>query len=84
LVVPREGPVKDIERLFLIACGFEDDGQEFRLFLEGPNPLPSVHRHRGVRTNLFYLFPGDEAEAIRRYVTEHPEWERLRVPEEKN
>ena len=74
--------MKDIERLFLIACGFEDDGQEFRLFLEGPNPQPCVSRPRGVRTNLFYLFGNDEAETIRRYVTAHPEWQRLRVPEE--
>lgn len=74
--------MKDIVRLLLIACGFEDNGQEFRLFLEGPNPQPTNHRPRGMRTNLFYLFADDEAEAIRRYVAAHPEWERLRVPEE--
>jgi hypothetical protein len=77
-----EEPVKDIERLFLIACGYEDNGQEVRLFLEGPNPTPTRDRLQGRRSNLFYLFSHDEAEAIRCYVSAHPEWEKLRVPEE--
>ena len=74
--------MKDIERLFLIACGYEDSGHEVRLFLEGPNPTPTRDRQQSRRSNLFYLFSDDEAEAIRRYVTAHPEWERLRVPKE--
>lgn len=72
--------MKDIERLFLIACGYEDNGQEFRLFLEGPNPQPSVNRPRGVRTNLFYLFAGEEAEAIRAWLVTRKAWQVLRVP----
>jgi len=70
----------DVDRLFLIACGYEDNGQEIRLFLEGPNPQPSFSRPRGVRTNLFYFFVGDEADAIRAWLSTRKAWQVLRVP----
>jgi hypothetical protein len=70
----------DVERLFLICCGYEDNGQEFRLFLEGPNPQPSATRTRGDRTNLFYLFAGEEADAVRAWLSTRKAWQVLRVP----
>jgi hypothetical protein len=70
----------DIDRLFLISCGYEDNGREIRLFLEGPNPGPSFNREQGKRTNLFYLFAGDEADAIRAWLSTRKAWQVLRVP----
>src|SRR4051812_32030569 len=70
----------DIERLFLICCGYEDSGDQFRLYLEGPNPQPSCNRDHGQRTNLFYLFDREEAEAIRHLLANRKVWQVLRVP----
>jgi hypothetical protein len=70
----------DIDRLFLIACGYADDGKEFRLFLEGPTPKPSFDRDRPKRTNLFFLFSGDQADAIRAWLSTRKAWQILRVP----
>jgi hypothetical protein len=70
----------DIDRLFVLACGFEDDGKEFRLFLEGPNPKPSFSRDRPRKTNLFFLFAGEEADAIRKWLSTRKAWHVLRVP----
>jgi hypothetical protein len=71
----------DIDRLFVLACGFEDDGKEFRLFLEGPNPKPSFDRDRPRKTNLFFLFAGEEADAIRKWLSNKKAWHVLRVPQ---
>lgn len=70
----------DIDRLFLICCGYADDGNEFRLFLEGPNPKPSFDRDRPKKTNLFYLFAGREADAIRKWLSTRKAWHVLRIP----
>src|SRR5947209_19761666 len=70
----------DIDRLFVIACGYADDGEEFRLFLEGPNPKPSFDRDRPKRTNLFFLFAGEEADAIRKWLATRKAWPILKVP----
>jgi hypothetical protein len=70
----------DIDRLFVLACGFEDDGREFRLFLEGPNPTPSFDRDRPRKTNLFFLIVGEEADAIRKWLSTRKAWHVLRVP----
>lgn len=71
----------DVGRLFSICCGYADDGQEFRLFLEGPNPTPSFDRDRPKKTNLFYLFSGKEADAIRAWLSTRKAWHILKVPE---
>jgi hypothetical protein len=70
----------DIDRLFVLACGFEDDGKEFRLFLEGPNPKASFSRDRPRKTNLFFLFGDEEADAIRKWLSNKRAWQILRVP----
>jgi hypothetical protein len=70
----------DIDRLFVLACGYEDNGQEFRLFLEGPHPKPSFSRDRPQKTNLFFMFAGQEADAIRKWLSTRKAWQVLRVP----
>jgi hypothetical protein len=70
-----------VEQLLLLCCGFEDDGRDVRLYLDSPDPQPSFTRESGVRTPLFHLFVGEDAEAIRRYLVAHRAWEVLRVPQ---
>jgi len=71
----------NIDVLLTTCCGFEDgqDGQ-IRFFLDGPNPEPSLKRERPARTDLFHLFGGDEAQAIRDYLARHRCWDVMRVP----
>lgn len=70
-----------VERLFLLCCGFEDDGNEVKVYLDSPDPQPSISRQHGVRTSLFHLSVGEDAEAIRRFVSQHRTWDLLRVPQ---
>jgi hypothetical protein len=69
-----------IEELLLTSCGFEEEGENFKFFVAGPKPGPSTSREQGVRTSLFHLFSGEDAEAIRHYLQTHPAWEARRVP----
>lgn len=68
--------------LLMTCCGFEDDGEYVRLYLDSPRPEPSLTRDRGVRTLLFHLFGGAEAQAIRDYLVRYRCWDVLRVPPE--
>lgn len=70
----------DIDRIFVIACGYADDGKEFRVFLEGPNPKASFERDRPKKTDLFHLFTGEQADAIRKWLSTRKAWHVLRVP----
>mgnify|MGYP000857568993 FL=1 len=70
----------NIDLLLTTCCGFEDDGEHVRFFLDSPTPEVSFTRERGVRTDLFHLFGGDEAQAIREYLARHKCWGVLRVP----
>lgn len=70
----------NVEQLLLVCCGFEDDGENFKFYLDSPNPQPSLDREQGVRTSLFRLFSGEDAEAIRRYLATRRAWDVLRVP----
>jgi hypothetical protein len=70
----------DVQQLFLVACGYEDTGEEIRVFLDSPTPEPSVSRKRGQRASLFHLFAGEQAEAIREWLSRHKAWQVLRVP----
>jgi hypothetical protein len=69
-----------VEELLPLCCGVEDDGKSVKLYLEGPDPKPSFDREQGVRTPLFHLFSGEDAEAIRRYLATHRAWAILFVP----
>ena len=70
----------NIDTLLMTCVGFEDDGEHVRFFLDGPNPEPSLKRERGVRTELFHLFGGNEAKAIRDYLSRKRCWDVMAVP----
>jgi hypothetical protein len=70
----------NIDLLLTTCCGFEDDGEHVRFFLDSPTPDVSFTRDRGVRTDLFHLFGGDDARTIREYLARHKCWDVLRVP----
>ena len=65
-----------------MCCGYEDFGNELRLYLDSPMPKPSISRERGVRTKLFHLFAGEDAEAIRSWLARNKAWQVLRVPQD--
>ena len=71
----------NIDVLLMTCCGFEDDGHEVRFYLDSPIPEPSFTRERGVRTNLFHLFAGDDAQTFREYLARHRCWDVMRVPQ---
>lgn len=66
--------------LLFTACGFEDDGEHVRVYVDCPRPAVSFTRDRGVRTPLFHLLAGEEADAFRRWLSQNRAWECLRVP----
>lgn len=70
----------NIDVLLMTCCGFEDDGREIRFFLDSPTPAISFTRDRGVRSPLFHLFSGDDAQLFREYLARHRCWDVLRVP----
>ena len=71
-----------VEELLLLCCGIEDDGQCVKLYLDSPQPELSVSREQGIRTQLFHLFSGDDAETIRNYLATRRAWDVLRVAPE--
>ena len=70
----------DIDGLLVTCVGFEDDGEHVRFFLDSPTPGVSLMRGRGVRTPLFRLFAGDDAQEFREYISRHRCWEVMRLP----
>jgi hypothetical protein len=70
----------NIDLLLTTCSGFEDDGEYVRFFLDSPTPVPSLTRERGVRTDLFHLFGGDDAERFREYLARHRCWDVMRIP----
>jgi hypothetical protein len=70
----------NIDVLLTTCVGFEDDGRQIRFFLDSPTPGVSLTRERGVRTPLFHLCAGDDADAVREYLARHRCWDVMRVP----
>lgn len=70
----------NIDLLLMTCCGFEDDGEHVRFYLDSPTPEVSFTRERGVRTDLFHLFGGDDARRFREYLSWHRCWDVMRVP----
>jgi hypothetical protein len=66
--------------LLLTACGIEDDGESVRVYVDGPTPEPSYTRDRGIRSDLFHLFSGEDAATIRGWLRQNRAWDCLRVP----
>jgi hypothetical protein len=69
-----------VERLLLVCCGYEDDGESVRVYLDGPDPEPSVSRRRGRKGPLFYLLVGEDAEDMRHYLRTYRVWQCMRLP----
>lgn len=70
----------NVEHLLMTCCGFEDDGEQVRFYIDSPEPAPSLRRECGVCSNLFRLFGGGEAQAFRDYLARHRCWDVMRVP----
>lgn len=67
--------------VFPLICGYERVGlDQVRLYVEGPTPVPNFTRQRGVRTPLFHLYAGRDAEAILAWLDRNRAWQCLRVP----
>ena len=48
--------------------------------LDGPTPTASFDRQRGIRTQLFRLYGGGDAESIMAWLSANKAWQCLRVP----
>lgn len=68
------------EAVFPFISGYEWVGGQLRLYVDGPSPEPSFTRSRGVRTPLFRLFAGREAESVKSWLGRNRAWQCLRVP----
>jgi hypothetical protein len=66
--------------VFPFVCGFERVGDQVRLYVDGPTPTPSFDRRQGVRSPLFRLYSGQDAESILAWLAQNRAWQVLRVP----
>lgn len=72
--------VMNIWDIFPLIVGYERVGDQVRLYVDGPTPEPSFTRQRGVRTPLFHLYAGRDAEAVLAWLDRNRVWQCLRVP----
>ena len=70
----------NFEAVFPFVSGYEHLGDVTRLYGDGPMPTASFTRHRGVRTPLFRLLAGEDAQAARAWLARNRAWQVLRVP----
>jgi hypothetical protein len=66
--------------VFPFVCGYECVGDQVRLYVDGPTPTPSFSRQQGVRSPLFRLYSGQDAESILTWLAQNRVWQVLRVP----
>jgi hypothetical protein len=66
--------------IFPLVAGYERVGDQVRLYVEGPKPAPSFTRRRGVRTALFHLYEGQDAQDILAWLDRNRVWQVMRVP----
>lgn len=66
--------------IFPLIVGYERVGDQVRLYVDGPTPEPSFTRRRGVRTPLFRLYSGQDAQDILAWLGQYRAWQVLRVP----
>ena len=67
-------------KLFPSICGYECVGDHLRLYVDGPTPQHSFNRRRGVRTALFRLYAGRDAQDILAWLDRNRAWQVMRVP----
>lgn len=65
---------------FPLIAGYEQVGEQLRLYVDGPTPQPSFTRKRGVRTPLFHIYSGRDAEEVMQWLDRNRAWQVLRVP----
>lgn len=70
----------NFEAVFPFVSGYEHLGDVTRLYVDGPRPTASFTRRRGTRTPLFHLLAGEDAQAVRVWLTKFRAWQVLRVP----
>lgn len=70
----------NLDILFMYVAGYEQVGDHYRLYVDGPIPKPQLHRRVGERMPLFHLFAGDDAGRIEAWLSSHRAWQCLRVP----
>ena len=66
-------------RIFPFVCGYERAGGQVRLYVEGPTQTASFDRQVGVRTPLFRLYSGRDAESVLAWLSTNKAWQCLRV-----
>jgi hypothetical protein len=72
--------VMNFDAMFPFLSGYEHLGDRTRLYVDGPKPTPRFDRVRGVRTPLFRLLAGEDAQAVRVWLASNRAWQCLRVP----
>ncbi|MBY0456620.1 MAG: hypothetical protein K2V38_04730, partial [Gemmataceae bacterium] len=65
--------------IFPSICGYERIGDQVRLYVDGPTPQHSFTRRRGVRTALFRLYAGRDAQDILAWLDRNRAWQVMRV-----
>jgi hypothetical protein len=70
------------ESVFVFVCGYEQVDGQLRLYVESANPQPSFDRQQGMRSPLFRLYTGGDAESILAWLDRHRTAQCLRVPPE--
>lgn len=71
--------VMNLWETFPLVCGYEVIGDQVRLYLDSPTPVPDFTRERGVRSPLFRLYSGRDAEAVVEWLAKNRAWQVLRV-----
>ncbi|QJW97246.1 hypothetical protein [Frigoriglobus tundricola] len=66
--------------VFVFACGYEQVGNQIRLYVESANPPPNFNRRCGARSPLFHLYSGEDATAILEWLKRNRAWQCLRIP----
>jgi hypothetical protein len=66
--------------VFPFVSGYEEIGEQIRLYLDWPTPTVNFHRQRGERTLLFRLYSGGDAKSILAWLSHNKAWQVLRVP----
>lgn len=69
-------------RVFPFITGYEQVGDQVRLYLDGPTPTANFDRQRGVKTHLFRLYGGGDAASIMAWLSKNKAWQVLRVPKQ--
>lgn len=64
---------------FATICGYEVVGGQLRLYLDSPTPTRSYTRERGVRSPLFRLYAGADAQAVVAWLDANKAWQCMRV-----